>query len=124
MRDGQRVSDDASEIRRFAPGRAIKVGATLGAMLWGVFVVGLFALVMLGKTAGPESDLFRYLVSAGLGGSPPNEGLHFLGVLPYLLVVGIVVVLFSAVAWGIVAVLYNSVAELTGGLRVQTKSRD
>ena len=110
---------DRRIIRSVDIGSVVRVVLVVSLSIWAIVLVGLVALYLIG------------LVSGGLGGA---EGLiaslGFTGfrfaILPFVAAFVMVAILLSLVAAllaGIVALLYNHVAPLVGGVTVRTRDR-
>lgn len=96
-----------------------RVALALALALWGIAFVGLVALFVLGLVSGGLGGVEGFIASLGFTG-------FRLSVLPFLAVFLAVAVLTAAltgVVAGLLAVLYNAVAPLVGGIEMISDRR-
>jgi hypothetical protein len=107
------------EIRSIDIASAARIGLVLSLSIWGIVLVGLVALYVLGLVSGGLGGVEGLIASLGF------TGFRFT-ILPFIAAFVMVAILASAVTAllaAIVALLYNHVTPLTGGLSVRTRER-
>lgn len=96
-----------------------RVGFAVSLALWGIVLVGVVALYLLGLVSGGLGGVEGFIASLGF------TGFRF-SILPFLLafvVVGALASAAAAVGAGLVAHLYNAVRPLVGGVELVGPSR-
>jgi hypothetical protein len=87
--------------------------------LWGVGGVGLVALYIVGAAAGGLGGFRGFMASLGLTGIWVNP----LTFVPLFSAVAIVLSVAAATAGAVVAMLYNALEPLVGGIEIVRKAR-
>lgn len=106
-------------LQRVSPRSAARMGFLLAATLSAIVLVGLFALYLLGLVSGGLDSVDAFIVS--FGGS--TGGLSFFKLLPgFLAMTAIWCGIWAATA-GVLAVLYNLLADLSGGVEISVRER-
>jgi hypothetical protein len=106
-------------IRSIEPLSAARVVLVLSLSIWAIVLVGLIALYLLGLVSGGLGGVEGLIASLGF------TGFRFT-ILPFIaafVMVAILASLVCALLGGIVALLYNHITPLVGGLSVQTRER-
>jgi hypothetical protein len=106
-------------IRSINVGSAVRMSFALTASFWAIVLVGLIALYLLGLVSGGLGGVEGFIASLGF------TGFRFT-ILPFALAFIVVAVLASAIVGllaGVVALLYNHLHPLIGGLEVHTRER-
>lgn len=107
------------EITRVDVGSIVRVAVVLSVAVWGIVLVGLIALYLLGLVSGGLGGVEGLIASLGF------TGFRF-AILPFALAFVVVAILASVVGGlliGVVGLLYNHVAPLVGGIKVATRDR-
>jgi hypothetical protein len=109
----------STEYRSVIVGSIVRVTFAISASVWGIGLVGLVALYLLGSVSGGLGGVEGFIASLGF------TGFRFT-IVPFVAAFVVVGVLASAVLAlfaGIVALLYNHVQPLVGGIEVHTRDR-
>jgi hypothetical protein len=97
----------------------VRVGFALSLSVWAVVLVGLVALYLLGLVSGGLGGVEGFVASLGLTGFRFNV-LPFIAV--FVVVAGVASAVTAVIA-GLVALLYNALGPIVGGVEVTTKDR-
>jgi hypothetical protein len=104
------------------PLSAARVAFALSLTVFAILLVGLVALYLLALASGALNSVEGFISGFGLTDSPTYH-ISLAGVLPGFMLVSIVCcAVFSAVAT-VFAILYNTLADLVGGVVVVTRER-
>ena len=108
---------DRSVVRQVNPVSVARIVLGIGLALLAIVMVGLVALWLLAIASGAMRSVDGFLSSLALDF---NVG----AVLPVVLILGILGVGAMTITGSLVAVLYNLLAEVLGGVEVTTRDRD
>ena len=106
-------------IRSVDVGSAVRVTLVVSLSMWAIVLVGLVALYLVGLVSGGLGGAEGFIASLGF------TGFRFT-ILPFVAAFVMVAILASAVVAlfaGVVALLYNHVTPLVGGLAVHSRER-
>jgi hypothetical protein len=107
------------EIRSIVVGSVIRVTFAIAASILAIVLVGLVALYLLGLVSGGLGGVEGFIASLGF------TGFRFT-ILPFILafiVFGALVSAVLALLAGVLALLYNHVQPIVGGVVVHTRDR-
>ncbi len=110
---------DKRVIRSIGIGSVVRVVFVLSVSVWAIVLVGLVALYLLGQVSGGLGGVEGLIASLGF------TGFRFT-ILPFILAFIVLAMLMSAVTaliGGIVALLYNHVTPIAGGISVHIRER-
>ena len=98
----------------------MRVTLVLSLSIWGIVLVGMVALYLLGLVSGGLGGVEGFIASLGF------TGFRFT-IVPFIAAFVMVAILASAVLAlfaGVVALLYNHVTPLVGGVAVHSRERE
>lgn len=107
------------EVRSVVVSSVVRVAVAISLSIFAIFLVGLVALYLLGLVSGGLGGVEGFIASLGF------TGFRFT-ILPFILAFIVLGILGSAVVGllaGVVALLYNHVQPLVGGIVVVRRER-
>lgn len=116
------ASGERQVVRHVRPLSAIRVAFALGVVGSAIVAVGVVALYLLAAASGALGSVEGFIGSFGLAESGSYH-ISLTAILPALLILSALGSAAFAALAGVLALLYNSLSDLVGGLEVVTRPR-
>lgn len=107
---------DRRVVRQVSTGSVARIVFGIGLSVVAIVMVGLVALWLLALASGAMRSVDAFITSLGLS-------FELVGLLPVALILGIVSCAALTLSAAVLAVLYNLIAELIGGVEIVTRER-
>lgn len=116
------VTNGRSVVRHVRPVSAMRMAFAMALSVAAIFLVGFVALFLLASASGALDSVGSFLGSLGLSDTG-KVGISLVALLPAFVIVSAIGCVVCAALGGALAVLYNNLAEVIGGVEVVTRDR-